>query len=56
MKNIVCVSAKQRLCKNVTAAINRNLTKEELLVFFPVLKSWVTQNFIKIKTSWNYND
>jgi hypothetical protein len=24
--------------------------------FFSLLKSWVTQNFIIIKTSWNTND
>jgi hypothetical protein len=26
------------------------------LFFPPLLKSWVTQNFITIKTSWNTND
>jgi hypothetical protein len=25
-------------------------------VIFSLLKSWVTQNFITIKTSWNTND
>jgi hypothetical protein len=24
--------------------------------FFSLLKSWITQNFITIKTSWNTND
>jgi hypothetical protein len=25
-------------------------------IFFSLLQSWVTQNFITIKTSWNTND
>jgi hypothetical protein len=28
----------------------------EITCFFFKLKSWVTQNFITIKTSWNTND
>jgi hypothetical protein len=26
------------------------------IIFFSLLKSWVTKNFITIKTSWNTND
>jgi hypothetical protein len=26
------------------------------IIFFLLFKSWATQNFITIKTSWNTND
>jgi hypothetical protein len=39
----------------LTRATRRNIPEDTILDFL-LLKSWRTQNFITIKTSWNTND
>jgi hypothetical protein len=45
---------------SVLKSATRRHTPEDrifyFLIFSPLLKSWVTQNFITIKISWNTND
>jgi hypothetical protein len=44
------------ICKSQKDTPERSQHKAENNIYFVSFKSWATQNFITIKSSWNTND